>query len=123
MALALAGLSAAPQHLLIDALCLPDVPLPQIALIKGDRYCLSIAAASIIAKVSRDHLMVALDRAVPGYGLAQHKGYGTAVHRRALEDLGASRCHRLSFAPLRALGEGSPAAGMPEQELAEACHG
>lgn len=109
MALALAGLWPAPQHLLIDALRLPEIPLPQTALIKGDRTCLSIAAASIIAKVTRDHLMMTLDRAVPGYGLAQHKGYGTATHRLALELLGASGCHRLSFAPLRRIAASTEA--------------
>lgn len=92
-----------PDYLLIDALPLPDVAIPQRAICKGDRDCLSIAAASIVAKVTRDRWMVALDRRIPGYGLAQHKGYGTAQHRAALFALGATGDHRHSFAPIRAL--------------------
>ena len=125
MTLALAGLSLAPQHLLIDALRLPDVPLPQTALIKGDRFCLSIAAASILAKVTRDRMMVALERTVPGYEFARHKGYGTAAHRRALVCRGASRCHRMSFAPLRLLAEEEAPVPSIDGEAVptEACHG
>lgn len=100
---ALAQLSPAPQALLLDALFLRDIPLPQRSLIKGDATCLSIAAASIIAKVTRDHLMLALHQEYPAYGFAQHKGYGTAEHLAALHAYGATPHHRQSFAPVRAL--------------------
>jgi ribonuclease HII len=103
MGLALRALSSPATYLLIDHLSLPDVSVPQHSLPKGDRQVLSIAAASIVAKVSRDRLMVELEAQYPGYGLAQHKGYGTPQHRCALAQLGASRIHRMSFAPLRAL--------------------
>lgn len=103
MHLALRQLSVSPQHLLIDALRLPDWSLPQQAIIRGDRVCLSIAAASILAKVTRDRLMRSLDASWPGYGLAVHKGYGTAAHREALQTKGPSPEHRRSYAPIRAL--------------------
>ena len=90
-----------PAHLLIDALKLPGLAVPQTALIKGDRRVLSIAAASVLAKTERDAFMVELDRQYPGYGFARHKGYGTAVHQSALASLGPCPVHRLSFAPLR----------------------
>ena len=101
MALALQALSPAADYLLIDYLPLPDVSLPQHSLPKGDVQVLSIAAASIVAKVSRDRLMVELEGRFPGYGFARHKGYGTAQHQAALAALGPSAIHRLSFAPLR----------------------
>lgn len=100
MARALAGLPLPPEHLLIDALLLPDTALPQTALIKGDARSLSIAAASILAKTARDSILVALDGTYPGYGFARHKGYGTAAHRRALLEHGPCPAHRFSFAPL-----------------------
>jgi ribonuclease HII len=92
------GLQA--DHLLVDYLQLPEVPLPQTPLVKGDARSLSIAAASILAKTQRDALLCQLDQQYPGYGLAQHKGYGTLAHRLALEHLGPSPIHRLSFKPL-----------------------
>ena len=94
-------LSPAPQHLLIDYLHLPEVPLPQKGIIHGDSLCLSIACASIVAKVARDRLMVALDGVYPGYRLAQHKGYGTEEHLACLQRLGPCPIHRLSFRPLK----------------------
>jgi ribonuclease HII len=100
---ALARLTLAPDYLVIDHLRLPEVTLPQIGLPKADAHHLSVAAASIVAKVTRDRLMVLLDRYYPGYGLAAHKGYGTAAHRAALAQLGPARIHRRSFAPLREL--------------------
>jgi ribonuclease HII len=103
---AVLALDPPPSYLLIDFLRLEEIALPQDAIVKGDRYCLSIAAASIIAKVTRDRLMLDLDRAFPGYGFAQHKGYGTARHQQSLRRLGASPEHRRSFAPLRPLCEG-----------------
>ncbi len=102
---ALAALSLRPTYLLVDALKLPAVRLPQLALIKGDARCLSIAAASIVAKVTRDRLMLALDEQYPGYGFARHKGYSTAEHKRALAALGPSPAHRRTFAPVRVLLE------------------
>jgi len=103
MAAAIAALSVPPEALLLDALTLPDVALPQRGLVKGDVRCLSIAAASIVAKVTRDRLMVEMDAQYPGYGFARHKGYGTPEHLRALAQLGPSPIHRPTFAPVRAL--------------------
>ena len=100
---ALALLSPAPQALLLDALLLRDIALPQRSIIKGDARCLSIAAASVIAKVTRDRLMRQLHLEYPAYGFDQHKGYGTPVHLAALQIHGATPHHRQSFAPVRAL--------------------
>ncbi|MDE3088660.1 MAG: ribonuclease HII [Chloroflexota bacterium] len=100
---AIAALGVAADALLIDALRLPGLALPQKAIIHGDQVSLSIACASILAKVTRDQMMVELDARLPGYAFAQHKGYGTAAHRTALEALGASEEHRVSFAPIRNL--------------------
>jgi len=86
-----------PDYLLLDAFALPNVQVPQQALVKGDQKSLSIAAASIIAKVTRDAYMVEMDREYPLYGMASHKGYGTPKHRAALEQHGASALHRHSF--------------------------
>lgn len=101
MALALNALSPAADYLLIDHLRLPDIQVPQYSLPKGDAQVLSIAAASIVAKVTRDRIMSRLAEQFPDYGFAQHKGYGTARHRLALQALGPCAVHRLSFAPLR----------------------
>jgi ribonuclease HII len=101
MTAALDSLGVCPDYLLIDAMQLPLVPLPQQGIIKGDTICLSIAAASIVAKVARDRLCEDLDRQYPGYGFACHKGYGTARHRQAIAALGVSPIHRLSYRPLR----------------------
>lgn len=90
------------QHLLVDALRLPKVSIPQDALIKGDRRSLSIAAASVLAKTARDQVMQEWDAAFPGYGFAHNKGYGTAMHRAALDEMGPCALHRRSFAPIRA---------------------
>ncbi|MBN1485952.1 MAG: ribonuclease HII [Chloroflexia bacterium] len=98
---ALGRLPLQPQALLIDALSLPSVPLPQWGLVRGDMRCLSIAAASIVAKVARDRLMVSWDEHYPHYGFARHKGYGTPQHRQALQHYGPCALHRRSFAPLR----------------------
>jgi len=105
MALALEAISPPADYLLIDYLRLAEVPLPQYSLPKGDALVLSIAAASIVAKVSRDRMMVELEEWLPGYGFAQHKGYGTAQHQAALAALGPSSAHRLSFEPLQRLEE------------------
>lgn len=98
---AMANLSQAPGHLLIDHIAIPGAGLPQTSLVKGDCRSLSIAAASVLAKVARDALMVELDAQYPGYGFAGHKGYGTRKHLAAIEQLGPSPIHRMSFAPIR----------------------
>ncbi len=106
MRTALDQLIVAPQALLLDALLLRDVSLPQRSLIKGDARCLSIAAASIIAKVTRDRLMLTLHEQYPDYGFDQHKGYGTPAHLQALRRHGVTPLHRQSFAPVRELLSG-----------------
>ncbi len=95
---AVGALSIPPDMLLADFnLSLPELEIPQAALVKGDQRCLSIAAASVLAKTSRDAWMCTLEGQYPGYGLAKHKGYGTRVHRAAILQLGASEIHRRSF--------------------------
>jgi ribonuclease HII len=95
---ALQGLSIQPQYLLTDfRLELPQLDTPQTALVKGDALCLSIAAASVLAKVTRDELMRELDSQYQGYGLGKHKGYGTLAHRLAMQRMGVSPIHRKSF--------------------------
>lgn len=95
---ALSGLSILPQYLLTDfRLELPQLDTPQTAFVKGDAICLSIAAASVLAKTARDRLMRELDQCYEGYGLGKHKGYGTQVHRSAMKRLGISPIHRRSF--------------------------
>ena len=101
MRLAVEGLSTAPDHLLIDAMLL-DHPCAQTKLYYGDALCLSIAAASVVAKVYRDALLRELDGRFPVYGLAAHKGYATPEHRRALADHGPCALHRKTFAPVAA---------------------
>lgn len=100
---ALAQLTIPPQALLLDAIHLPGIELLQRSIIKGDELCLSIAAASIIAKVTRDRMMIQLHEHFPAYGFAQHKGYGTEYHLVALREHGATPHHRRSFAPVREL--------------------
>ncbi len=107
---AVEGLSLAPDHLLIDAMRV-DHTCAQTKLFYGDALSLSIAAASVVAKVHRDALMRELDQVHPGYGLAAHKGYATPEHRRALKTHGASPLHRRSFRPV--------AACLPPDELAD----
>lgn len=100
---ALADLDMVPDHLLIDYVTLPSVHIPQTVLKFGDSISLSIAAASVIAKVTRDSIMIAVDEAYPGYGFAAHKGYGTPQHQMALKTLGPCPQHRRSFTPVAAL--------------------
>ena len=101
MARAINALPLQPQFLLLDAFPLPDVDIPQKAIVHGDALCLSIAAASIIAKVERDGMMIENDDRYPGYGFASHKGYASSYHLEALRDRGPSPIHRHSFAPVR----------------------
>ena len=105
MKLAVDHLSPSPECLLIDYMNLPEVPLPQKGITDGDALCLTIACASIVAKVTRDRLMVKLGDTYPGYGLAQNKGYCTEKHFSCLCRLGASPIHRRSFEPVRTLIE------------------
>lgn len=98
---ALAACKSRVQHLLVDAVRLPGVNIPQQALIKGDARSLSIAAASVLAKTARDAVMIEMEEAYPGYGFAMNKGYGTAVHRAGLDEIGPCPMHRFSFAPVR----------------------
>lgn len=123
---AVEGLGAPPEHLLLDARRLKDVPIPQERIVKGDARSLSIAAASILAKTARDAHMRELDAIHPGYGFAQHKGYPVKAHLAALEKLGACAVHRRSFGPVRvALGlpplhaEEPPPEDVDDQRLAE----
>lgn len=91
-----------PDAVLVDWYRIPDLAAPQEAFVRGDRRVKSIAAASVAAKVTRDRLMAEADRKYPGYGFGVHKGYGTAVHRRALVLQGPCAIHRMTFAPLTA---------------------
>jgi ribonuclease HII len=100
MAQAVDSLPSRPDFLLVDALSLPEVDLPQKGIIRGDQLSFSIACASIMAKVSRDRQMMELDGMYPGYGLARHKGYGTRQHLQCLGQLGPCAIHRRSFAPV-----------------------
>ncbi|NJN66707.1 MAG: ribonuclease HII [Chloroflexaceae bacterium] len=108
MTVALLSLPCPFSALLIDALSLEVVSVPQYSLIKGDARCLSIAAASIVAKVTRDRLMQTADRAFPGYGFARHKGYGTDAHWKALQRLGPCGSHRMSFRPVAGMRDYLP---------------
>lgn len=100
---AIARIRPPPDVLFVDGRPVPDLPYPANAIIGGDRCCLSIAAASVIAKVVRDRYMQGLDRRYPGYGFAQHKGYGTRSHLGALQRLGACAAHRATFHPIQSL--------------------
>lgn len=95
-----------PSFLIIDRVTLPQCPIPQKGITRGDKLCLSIACASIIAKVTRDRMMQEFDQTYPGYGFAQHKGYGTGEHISRLRRLGPSHIHRLYFAPVRSIVSG-----------------
>ena len=101
---AIGQLGPQPQHLLIDAMKL-DLPIPQTSIIKGDANSLSIAAASIVAKVTRDQMMEEFDREYPGYDFAQNAGYGTAKHLAGLDKLGVTPIHRRSFEPVKSMCE------------------
>ncbi len=97
------GLRTAPGLVLIDGLPVRDFPLPSQAIVGGDGSSYLIAAASVVAKVTRDRMMAELDMEFPGYGLARHKGYGTREHLEALGKLGPSPCHRKTFRPISQL--------------------
>lgn len=102
---AVAGLHITPEYVLIDGNRCPVLPMPSMAVVKGDSRVAEISAASILAKVTRDAEMATLDTVFPQYGFAQHKGYPTAFHLAALIEHGATEHHRRSFGPVkRALG-------------------
>ena len=101
---AIGQLDPRPQHLLIDAMKL-DLPISQTSIIKGDANSLSIAAASIVAKVTRDQMMEEFDKEYPGYDFAQNAGYGTAKHLAGLDKLGVTPIHRRSFEPIKSMCE------------------
>ena len=97
MRLAVSQLTNPPQVLLNDAVTIPGLDILQVPIIKGDAKSVSIAAGSIMAKVTRDHMMVEYDKLFPEYGFAKHKGYGTAAHIAALKEFGPCAIHRRSF--------------------------
>lgn len=97
---ALLAMGRTPDHVLVDGRLIPELKLPQTRIVGGDRKSFCIAAASIIAKVTRDRMMAEYETQFPGYGFARHKGYCTADHFAALERLGPSPIHRRSFAPV-----------------------
>jgi len=101
MQLAIAQLKTQPDFVLIDAVKLPSVNIPQKSIIRGDSKCVSIAAASIVAKVTRDHYMTGIDNVYSSYGFARHKGYPTKQHMANLAQHGACPIHRKSFAPVK----------------------
>ena len=105
IARAIARLDPTPDHLLVDYLDLPGITLPKISLVKGDARCLSIAAASILAKTARDARLIDLDSRCCGYGFASNKGYGTAQHLASIREKGPTPHHRKTFAPVRELLE------------------
>jgi ribonuclease HII len=101
MNFALDQLMPRPEHVLVDGLKISWLPYPQTALVNGDCKSYSIAAASVLAKVTRDRAMLELDKVYPGYGFAEHKGYATPQHYQAIQQLGPCAIHRRSFAPFR----------------------
>ncbi|HTR61938.1 MAG TPA: ribonuclease HII [Candidatus Binataceae bacterium] len=102
---ALTALTQTPGHVLVDGRKIPGLKIPQTHIVGGDRKSFCIAAASILAKVTRDRIMAAYDEQYPGYGFAQHKGYCTADHIQTLEHLGPSPIHRRSFSPVAAAAQ------------------
>lgn len=102
---AVAGLSVQPGYVLTDAMKVPGMSAPHLPMIGGDGAARCIAAASVLAKVSRDHIMEELEQRYPGYGLAGHKGYGTKAHAQAIVDLGATDEHRMTYANVAAAQE------------------
>lgn len=105
---AVAGLPFRPGYVLSDGFRVPGLPMPSLPVVGGDAAAACIAAASVLAKVSRDRLMVQMDSRYPGYGFALHKGYSTAFHTAALAERGPCSEHRFSFINVRRLGVGAP---------------
>jgi ribonuclease HII len=103
MKLAIEGLKKPPDYLLTDAVPLPRLRIPQKGIVKGDCSCLVISCASVVAKVTRDHIMLKLDAKYPRYKFCDHKGYGTSEHLKCLQRYGACAIHRMTFGPVRDL--------------------
>jgi ribonuclease HII len=120
MHIALDQLDPKPQHVLVDGLRIKWLPYPHTALVQGDCKSYSIAAASVLAKVTRDRLMRELDKIYPGYGFAEHKGYATPQHYAAINEHGPCAIHRRSFAPFRPVEETLELFQLPEQPTASA---
>ncbi|EOM75985.1 ribonuclease HII [Rhodococcus rhodnii LMG 5362] len=116
---AVAGLDTAPGYVLTDGFRVPGLPAPSLPVIGGDAAAACIAAASVLAKVTRDRIMVDLDRDLPGYGFAVHKGYCTRRHMGAISDLGASGEHRMSWSNVRAIVHGARVDQVETQEYTE----
>ena len=117
MARAVGALRQIPDHILVDGRPVPGLPVVSTAIVKGDALSFSIAAASIVAKVTRDRMMVELDARYPGYGFSRHKGYGTAFHMQSLLELGCCPAHRRSFRPVREAVEIYAGRGPAQREL------
>ena len=100
---ALLTLDVSPEAVLVDAMPLKELPVPVESIVKGDSKSASIAAASVVAKVTRDRYMESMEDVYPGFGFAEHKGYYTALHKEAIEDLGITPIHRKSFEPIRTI--------------------
>ncbi|MCD5402011.1 ribonuclease HII, partial [candidate division NPL-UPA2 bacterium] len=98
---AVSELKVSPDYLLVDGMTVPGLDTPQLAIVSGDSLSISVAAASIVAKVTRDRIMAEKDKRFPQYGFAKHKGYGTKGHLRALGEYGVSPLHRRSFRPVK----------------------
>jgi len=97
---AIRGLDVKPDHCLIDAMPLSELEIPHTSIIHGDARCASVAAASILAKVTRDNYMEKMDIKYPNYGFKKHKGYGTKLHLEALEKYGPCKIHRKTYSPV-----------------------
>jgi ribonuclease HII len=119
---AISCLPVNPDSALVDGFSVPGLEVFQRPIVDGDQYSISIAAASVVAKVTRDRIMERLDRLYPGYGFANHKGYGTREHRAALQRLGVCPIHRRSFAPIVQLIEGAPPEAGDGSTAAQARH-
>ena len=104
---AIKGLKTIPNHVLIDAVNLEDLTIPSTSIIKGDAKSASIAAASIVAKVHRDRMLIEEEKIHPGYGFDKHKGYGTKLHIEKIKELGVLENHRKSFEPIKSMLNGS----------------
>jgi ribonuclease HII len=113
MVAAINQLEPAPDFILVDFFRIPEIDLPQKGVVDGDSLCFSIACASIIAKVTRDRLLIELDGRYPGYGFAGHKGYGTREHLACLRRMGPCPLHRRSFGPVRRIIEEISGNGIP----------
>lgn len=113
---AIKQLLVVPDHLLLDHFKLYDVPIPQTSISKGDVISVSIAAASVLAKTTRDEILCTFDLEYPRYGFADHKGYGTATHRELIKAIGPCEIHRVSFEPIKSMISGEPESNYSNQK-------